>query len=85
MNPLDKQVSGTHYKDFKIQPIEFIHANDLSFIQGNIIKYICRYKNKTGIEDLRKVIHYTELLMELEYEKSRSTIETSSPIESKAN
>ena len=63
---LDKQVGGSHYKDFKIQPIEFITANKLSFIQGNVIKYICRYNKKNGKEDIDKAIHYCELLKELE-------------------
>ena len=54
-----------HYKDFKIQPIEFITANKLSFIQGNVIKYICRYDKKNGKEDIDKAIHYCELLKEL--------------------
>ena len=60
---LDRQVGSTqHYKDFKIQPIEFITANKLSFIQGNVIKYICRYNKKNGKEDIDKAIHYCELL-----------------------
>jgi len=63
---LDKQVGGRHYKDFKIQPIEFITANKLSFIQASIIKYICRYDKKNGKEDIDKAIHYCELLKELE-------------------
>ena len=64
---LDRQVGSTqHYKDFKIQPVEFITANKLSFIQGNVIKYICRYDKKNGKEDIDKVIHYCELLKELE-------------------
>tara|TARA_R100000329_G_scaffold108512_1_gene89139 strand:- start:958 stop:1197 length:240 start_codon:yes stop_codon:yes gene_type:complete len=63
---LDRQVQGNHYKNFKIQPIEFITANKLSFIQGNIIKYICRYDKKNGKKDIDKVIHYCELLKELE-------------------
>ena len=63
---LDRQVGGEHYKnDFKIQPIEFITANKLSFIQGNVIKYICRYDKKNGKEDIDKAIHYCELLKEL--------------------
>ena len=49
----DKQIGGNHYKGFKIQPIEFIVKNKLSFIQGCIIKYICRFENKNGIEDLK--------------------------------
>ena len=64
---LDRQVgSSQHYKYFKIQPIEFITANKLSFIQGNVIKYICRYDKKNGKEDIDKAIHYCELLKELE-------------------
>ena len=64
---LDRQVGGEHYKnDFKIQPIEFITANKLSFIQASIIKYIRRYNKKNGKEDIDKAIHYCELLKELE-------------------
>ena len=64
---LDRQVGGEHYKNnFKIQPIEFITANKLSFIQGSIIKYICRYNKKNGKEDIDKAIHYCQLLKELE-------------------
>ena len=63
---IDRQVGGNHYKnDFKIQPVEFITANNLSFIQGSIIKYICRYNKKNGNEDIDKAIHYCELLKEL--------------------
>ncbi len=61
--PLAKQVGGYHYKSMKIQPVEFILANDLGFCEGNIIKYTCRYKQKGGVEDLKKVIHYAELLI----------------------
>ena len=61
-----RQIGGKHYKNFKIQPIEFITANNLNFIQGCVIKYICRYNKKNGNEDLDKVIHYCELLKELE-------------------
>ena len=59
--PQDKQIGGSHYKSFHIQPYEFISKNDLSFFQGNVIKYVCRYLNKNGIEDLNKIIHYFEL------------------------
>ena len=61
-----KQVGGNHYKMFKIQPVEFIHANNLGFIEGSIIKYACRWREKGGIQDLEKVKHYAELLIELE-------------------
>jgi hypothetical protein len=61
--PQDKQIGGSHYKDnFVIQPYEFISKNDLSFFQGNVIKYVCRYLFKgTAIQDLDKIIHYCEL------------------------
>jgi len=64
-----KQVGGSHYKDSAIQPIEFILANDLGFCEGNVIKYIMRHANKGGKQDLQKVIHYTEMLMEQKYGK----------------
>lgn len=67
MSALDMQVSGDHYSKLKIQPIEFIQANDLDFFQGNIVKYATRHKDKHGVDDLRKVIHYAQLAMELQY------------------
>ena len=66
MSALDKQVSGKHYKDCVIQPVEYIHANGLPFIEGNVVKYITRWRDKGGLDDLKKVIHYVELLIELE-------------------
>ena len=68
IKPSQTQIGGRHYSDMTIQPIEFIHKNGLSFIQGNIIKYVCRYKSKGGIEDLNKAKHYIDLLIELEEE-----------------
>ena len=62
-DPLSEQVGGGHYKGMKIQPVEFILANELGFCEGNAIKYICRYKQKGGVEDLKKVIHYAQLLI----------------------
>tara|TARA_R100001079_G_C4353487_1_gene111982 strand:- start:327 stop:575 length:249 start_codon:yes stop_codon:yes gene_type:complete len=59
--PQDKQIGGSHYKDMAIQPFEFISKNELTFFQGNVIKYVCRYKQKNGIQDLEKVIHYCQL------------------------
>lgn len=67
-NPLEKQEGGNHYKKMKIQPIEYIHANGLNFLQGNAIKYISRYNLKNGKEDLKKAIHMIELLIQMEYE-----------------
>ena len=62
---LSVQVGGDHYKNYKIQPIEFLYYNDIPFIEGCIIKYICRYKKKgTPIEDLKKIKHYVDILIE---------------------
>jgi hypothetical protein len=66
-NPLQTQVGGTHYKDLKIQPIEFIHANNIPFCEANAIKYLCRWRTKNGKQDLLKARHYIDLLIELEY------------------
>ena len=67
---LDKQEFGNHYKDKGIQPIVYIHANNLGFCAGNVVKYVTRYKDKNGAADIRKAIHYLELLLELEYPES---------------
>ena len=64
--PKNTQVGGSHYKDMKIQPIDFIVGNNLGYIEGNIIKYISRYKAKNGIQDLEKAKHYLEILIENE-------------------
>lgn len=61
---IDKQEGGDHYKSLKIQPIEYIQANNLSYEQGNVVKYITRYKEKGGVEDLLKAIHYIDLIIE---------------------
>ena len=63
-----KQVGGNHYKDCKIQPIEFIVGNDLTFCEGNAIKYITRHRRKgEGAKDIHKAIHYLEMILEVEY------------------
>ena len=66
MSALKKQEGGKHY-DMPIQPIEYITKNKLPYIEGNIIKYATRHRNKNGAEDIKKIIHYCELLLELEY------------------
>ena len=67
-HPTQKQIGGNHYQKFNIQPITFILENNLGFCEGNIVKYICRYKDKGQKEDLNKIIHYVELLMSKHYE-----------------
>ena len=71
---LNKQVSGNHYKDKGIQPIVYIHANNLGFCEGNVIKYVTRHKEKNGAADIKKAIHYLELLLELEYKDAASSV-----------
>ena len=71
MGALDKQEGGSHYKDMAIQPVEFIVANKLGFLEGNIVKYVCRHHSKNKAQDIRKAIHYCELLLELEYGESK--------------
>jgi hypothetical protein len=74
VSALDKQVSGSHYKDKGIQPIVYIHANDLGFCEGNVIKYVTRHKEKNGAADIKKAIHYLELLLELEYKDGNPAV-----------
>ena len=63
---LEVQVGGDHYKAMAIQPVEFIHANSIPYFEGNVIKYVCRWRAKNGVDDLEKAKHYLELLIELE-------------------
>ena len=64
---LDTQIGGEHYKRYVIQPVEFITKNKLGFLEGCVIKHICRYENKNGLEDLKKAKHEIDLLIELKY------------------
>ena len=67
---IDKQIGGNHYKQYQIQPIEFIVKNKLDFIQGNIIKYTLRNKDgENPHEKWDKIIHYCELAKELQNKK----------------
>jgi hypothetical protein len=62
-DPLKVQYGGSHYKTQAIQPIEYIMKNNLNYAQGNVIKYVSRYKDKNGIEDLKKAKHYIDFLI----------------------
>jgi hypothetical protein len=64
MKSFKKQVGGSHYKNYKIQPVEFIIKNNIGFVEGNIIKYVLRFKEKGGAVDLEKAKHYIELLID---------------------
>ena len=63
---LTTQVEGGHYKDMAIQPVEFIHRNNIGFIEGCAIKYLCRWRLKGGVEDLKKARHFIDILIEEE-------------------
>ncbi len=69
----DKQISGDHYKKLKIQPTQYALANKLPFAEGNIVKYATRWRDKGGIADLEKIIHYAEMLIDHEVEEKRLT------------
>ncbi len=71
MNALSEQEGGDHYKELKIQPAEFNHANKIPFLEGCVIKRMCRHRNKNGAEDIKKAIHELELLLWLEYGQGR--------------
>ena len=61
------QVGGDHYSKYAIQPAEFIYRNGVPFLEGNVIKYVLRHRDKNGKQDLEKALHYLRLLVEWEY------------------
>lgn len=63
---LGRQEGGSHYRDFVIQPVEFCHVNNIPYIEATAIKYLCRWRKKNGLEDLKKAKHFIEILIELE-------------------
>ena len=65
-DPLAVQIGGDHYKSLAIQPVAYIHANKIPFIEGSIIKYVTRWRNKGGLKDLEKAKHFIDLLIQLE-------------------
>lgn len=67
------QEGGDHYKKQKIQPVVYCHANGIPFIEGNVIKYVTRWRDKGGIADLRKARHFIDMLIELEERAERET------------
>ena len=65
---LDIQEGGNHYKTMAIQPVEYITKNKIPYLEGNVIKYVSRHQSKNGIEDIKKAIHYLQLIAELQYQ-----------------
>ena len=73
MNAHKKQIGGDHYKRMAIQPSHYIVRNNLGWYEGNIIKYITRHSIKGKRQDIEKVIHYAELLLEDKYPDDEGT------------
>ena len=71
----NKQIGGTHYRQMKIQPREFVIENKLLFPEGNVIKYICRHPYKGGKEDLEKAKHFIDMIIERDYGPQESWTE----------
>ena len=67
MSALETQEGGSHYKSMAIQPVEFITKNSIPYLEGNVIKYVSRHSAKNGIDDIKKAIHYLQLIAELQY------------------
>ena len=67
-DPLEQQVGGDHYSKYRIQPVEIMQELNLDFVRGNILKYLVRYKDKNGIEDLKKAFHYSRILLDKQLE-----------------
>lgn len=67
MSALDIQQGGSHYKSKGIQPVQYIKANNLDYFQGNVVKYVTRHKDKNGSEDIKKAIHYLQMILEFDY------------------
>lgn len=67
---LHRQEGGSHYKDMAIQPFEYNHANGIPFAEGNVIKYVSRWRAKGGVQDLKKARHFLDLLIEAEEKRN---------------
>lgn len=67
IQPMERQEGGSHYAGMAIQPVDYITKNGLDYLAGNVIKYISRHKEKGGAEDIRKAIHYCEMILERQY------------------
>jgi hypothetical protein len=75
MSANDKQINGDHYRG-AIQTWDYIVANDLGFLEGNIVKYVTRFRKKNGLQDLEKAQHYLQKLIEVENERLRRASNT---------
>jgi hypothetical protein len=66
LSSLSTQIGGSHYKEFKIQPVEFCYINNIPYLEATAIKYLCRWRKKGGVQDLEKAKHFIDLLIDLE-------------------
>ena len=69
----DRQIGGDHYKSLKIQPIEYIDANNMPYLEGNVVKYVTRHASKNGVQDIDKAIHYLELIKQMRYAEDNTS------------
>lgn len=70
---LSRQIGGSHYKGLAIQPAEYCHVNRLGFIEGCVVKYVTRWREKGGVDDLKKARHFLDIMIELEAKNSLRT------------
>ena len=89
MSANEEQVGGRHYIEKSIQPWDYIIANKMGYLEGNIIKYVSRYKDKNGLEDLIKAAHYLDKLIEVTRNDGQRvqeiTVSATSPSREKAD
>ena len=69
MKPYDKQIGGSHYQKYKIQPSKFVIENELLYPEGCAIKYIIRHRDKGKKQDILKAIHFLEMILERDYKE----------------
>lgn len=69
----DTMVGGSHYSKLAIQPVEFCYKNNIPYLEGSAIKYICRHRDKNGAEDIKKALHFLQILLEYEYGEKDGT------------
>lgn len=73
MSAFQEQEGGDHYKHMPIQVVAYNHKNGIGYMEGNVIKYVSRWRRKGGVEDLKKARHYLDLLIEMETEPEKAT------------
>lgn len=74
MSANDVQHGGTHYKKHKIQVWDFILANNIGYMEGSAIKYLCRWQDKGGVQDLKKAVHFIERLIEEQEQQEKTSM-----------